>query len=69
MLRIKANTDKFVDTIDDFVCIRIVDGRPFLCHGIPIFQLIIFTPSKSGIQILSCSDPFQDIISTEKLYI
>ena len=49
MLRIKANTDKFVDTIDDFVCIRIVDGRPFLCHGIPIFQLIIFTPSKSGI--------------------
>ena len=29
------------DTINGFVCIRIVGGHPFLWQGTPIFQLII----------------------------
>ena len=35
----------FVDAIYGFVCSRIVDGHPFLCHGTTIFHIIICSPS------------------------
>ena len=37
--------DKFVDTINGFVCIRIVDGHSFLWHGTSIFKRIFCTQS------------------------
>ena len=37
--------DKLVDTINGFVCIRIVDRHSFLCHGTPIFDCIFCTQS------------------------
>ena len=37
--------DKFVDTINGFVYIRIVGGHSFLCHGTPIFNSIFCSQS------------------------
>ena len=44
LLWINTIIDKFIYTINDFVCIRIMGWHPFLCHDTPIFQLIS-TPS------------------------
>ena len=60
--------DKFVDTINGLVCIRIVDGHSFLCHCIPIFQLYVLFLSH-GIQLLTRSHLCQDAILTQKLSI
>ena len=42
--------DKFVDTINGFVCIRIVDGHSFLWHGPPIFNCIFCIQSNLELQ-------------------
>ena len=37
--------DKSEDTINGFVCIRIVDGHSSLCRGTPIFKCIFYIES------------------------
>ena len=60
--------DKFVNTINGFVCIRIVGGFSFLWHGTPIFNCILCIQSNLELFITRfrlC----QDTISTYKLSI
>ena len=40
VLLIKSIIDKFVDDINDFVCISIVGGHPFLCHGTEYYSFL-----------------------------
>ena len=61
--------DKFVDTINGFVCIRIADGHSFLWAGTPIFNCIFLYIVKFGIKILTLCSLCQDTISTYKLSI
>ena len=44
--------DKFVDTINGFVCIRIAGGHSFLWHGTPIFKCIICIQSNLELTFL-----------------
>ena len=57
--------DKFVDTINGFVCIRITCGHSFLWDGTPIFNRIICFQSNLEIKILHVAVfvkiPFQHI--------
>ena len=59
----------FVDTINDFVCIRIVGGLSFFMTWYPNFQLYIMYSVKFGIKIFTRCSLCQDTISTFKLAI
>ena len=57
--------DKFVDTINGFVCIRITGGHSFLWDGTPIFNWIICIKSNLELKFLHVlvfvKIPFQHI--------
>ena len=57
--------DKFVDTINDFVCIRIMGGHSFLWHSTPVFNCIFCIQSNFELKFLCIAAfvkiPFQHI--------
>ena len=57
--------DKFVDTMNDFVCIMIAGGHSFFMTSYPNFQLYMLYSVKFGIKFFTCCGlfkiPFQHI--------
>ena len=61
--------DKFVDTINDFVCIRIAAGHSFVWDGTPIFNCIFCIQSNVELKFFTRCGLCQDTISTYKFSI